>query len=89
MNPWLLKFGWQVVDYFICHPSRHYFLQEQQEEIMAEHHKMRASEVPPYAQAMVLAGLLEQYDNMASSQPFTFFKIFAGKRDICYLKLEE
>ena len=31
---------------------------------MAEHHKMRASEVPPYAQAMVLAGLLEQYDNM-------------------------
>ena len=38
---------------------RHYFLQEQQEEIMTEHHKMRASEVPPYAQAMVLAGLLE------------------------------
>lgn len=31
---------------------------------MTEHHKMRASEVPPYAQAMVLAGLLEQYDNM-------------------------
>ena len=48
-----------------CLPiSRHYFLQEQQEEIMTEHHKMRASEVPPYAQAMVLAGLLEQYDNM-------------------------
>lgn len=46
---------------------RHYFLQEQQEEIMTEHHKMRASEVPPYAQAMVLAGLLEQYDNMVRS----------------------
>lgn len=45
---------------------RHYFLQEQQDEIMTHHHRMRESEVPPYAQATVLAGLLEQYDNMVS-----------------------
>lgn len=31
------------------------------------HHKMRETEVPPYAQATVLAGLLEQYENLVRS----------------------
>lgn len=54
----------------------HYFLQAQQDEIMTHHHKMRASEVPPYAQATILAGLLEQYDNLV--RPFMHSKALFG-----------
>ena len=55
--------------WFMVIMRRHYFLQQQQEGVMDLHHTMRASEVPPYAQATVLAGLLEQYENLVCSDP--------------------
>lgn len=45
---------------------------------MTHHHRMRASEVPPYAQATVLAGLLEQYDNMVSCLAHVLSTLLSG-----------
>ena len=52
-------------------PCRFYFLQQQQEEVMEIHHKLRASDIPPYAQSTVLARLMGQYEQMVghSSAP--------------------